>query len=402
MEKWECLFCEEPREVNLFWPFCPRCGQPLIVSFPSKKLSFNLSQLSALEKFQTFLPLPRLEKSLLLGEGNTPLLRLYRLERKIGLDFPVYGKNEMANPTHSFKDRGTAVVIQKAVSLRIKKIGTVSTGNMAASTAAYGAKARLNTFVLLKEDAALEKTISTGIYGAHLIQVKGDYGQLFEASYRAGKKLGIYFANSCDPYRLEGYKVVSFELYFQLKGKIPAYIFVPVSSGGHLLGLILGFLNLRKQNLIGRLPHFIGVQAAGCAPLVRAWEKGEEKVLPVKNPHTIAHAISNPSPPAGQLILKLLRKYKGEMLAVSDEEIMRAQAELASLEGLFCDPASATTWAGLKKWLSFTPARKIANAVLLLTGSGLKDLTPVKERGKISLIPATLPCLEEVLSSLAL
>ncbi|MCX7975058.1 MAG: threonine synthase [Candidatus Aminicenantes bacterium] len=402
MEKWSCLNCEMIYEPDIYFPFCRQCNSPLIVWSKKKGRRFDLSRPSCLEKFKSFLPLSRINKNLLLGEGNTPLIRLFRLEKKLEAPFPIYAKNEMANPTHSFKDRGTAVVIQKAVAGQIKKIGTVSTGNMAASTAAYGAKAGLKTFILLKEDASFEKTLSTGVYGAHLISVKGDYGGLFKQSYEIGKKIGIYFANSCDPYRLEGYKLTSFEIYFQLGQKAPEYLFVPVSSGGHLVGLLLGFLELKREGYIRQLPHFIGLQARGCSPIVEAWEKNLTDIIPVKNPQTLAHAISNPSPPAGRLVLKLLYQYGGQMIGVTDEEIMRAQAELASFEGLFCDPASATTLAGLKKWRRLNPEVKPREAVLVITGSGLKDLSPVKERGKISLIPVRLPCLEEALVSLAL
>lgn len=402
MEKWFCLYCQQFQEPDIHSPFCHGCGSPLVVWPQKVNRRFNLSRLASLEKFKSFLPLIHLDNKLMLGEGNTPLLRLFQIEKRLGATFPIYAKNEMVNPTHSFKDRGTAVVVQKAMALKIKKIGTVSTGNMAASTAAYGAKAGLKTFILLKEDASLEKTLSTGIYGAYLIRVKGNYGELFKESYRIGKKGGIYFANSCDPYRLEGYKITSFEIYFQLGKRAPDYIFVPVSSGGHLVGLILGFFDLQREGLIKRLPHFIGIQASGCSPIVQSWKKNLREIKPVEKPQTIAHAISNPSPPAGKLVLKLLRELDGEMLAVTDEDIMRAQSELASLEGLFCDPASATTLAGLKKWQRLNRSSKVREAILVLTGAGLKDLTPVKERGKISLLSVSLSGLEEALISLAL
>ncbi|MGQ9470372.1 MAG: threonine synthase [Candidatus Aminicenantales bacterium] len=401
MERWECLFCEQPRKENLFYPFCPECGQPLIV-FPRKRAPrFRPARFSSLSKFEDFLPLPGINEKTILGEGDTPLLRLNRLEKKLKLKFSLYAKNEMVNPTHSFKDRGTTVVMQKISFLGVNRLGTVSTGNMASSTAAYGSKAGIKTYVLLKEDAAREKIISTGIYGAHLFLVKGDYGQLFKESYRLGEKLGIYFANSCDPYRLAGYKLTSFEVYLQLGQQSPDYVFVPVSSAGHLTGLVLGFLDLKQAGFISRLPHFIGVQAKGCSPLAKAWSRQSDDFIREKHPQTLAHAISNPAPPAGRLALKMLRCYKGGLLAVTDNEIIKAQLELASTEGLFCDPASATTLAGLKKWLrlraSFSPVR----VVLILTGSGLKDMAPVMEKGMISLIPVSLSGLEEALTSLS-
>jgi len=262
MDRLECLFCARKYTLNVFEIYCPFCHEPMLVSSTPRKRSFALDRRLSLEKYQSFLPLAHVDETISLGEGDTPLVPLERVRRRHRLP-PVYAKNETVNPTQSFKDRGTAVAVQKAVSLGIKSIGTVSTGNMAGSTAAYGAKAGLKTVVLLKEDTPSDKIRSTGVYGPILLKVRGDYGELFAASLEIGRKQGIYFMNSIDPLRIEGYKVTGYEIFRQLGGRVPRYLFVPVSSGGHLIGLMRAFLELREEGLAAELPVLVGVQAKG-------------------------------------------------------------------------------------------------------------------------------------------
>ena len=292
------------------------------------------------------------------------------------------------------------MAIQKAVSLGFKRIGTVSTGNMAASTAAYGARAGLETFVLLKEGTAVTSLKAAGIHGPRLIAVEGDYGSLFRASLDIGKRLGISFMNSIDPYRMEGYKLAAFEIYLQMGRRSPRFLFVPVSSGGHLLGLMRAFDDLEREKLIATYPTFVGVQAQGCAPLATAFAAGLDKYERPTEVRTIAHAISNPTPPAGNAVLRLIRDRRGILLAVTDEEMLEAQRELAAAEGLFCQPESATTLAVLKKLVAAGRiAEKSGDAVLVLTGSGLK--TPhLLESVPVELHRIPLSGLESCLSRL--
>jgi threonine synthase len=373
MEHFECLFCRKKYPVDVFHPFCPSCSEPLLVARSRRPRAFHLEKELAIEKCLDFLPLPEIVPHLSLGEGQTPLIRLSRTMKKFGLP-PLYAKNETANPTASFKDRGTVVAVHKAISLGLKKIGTVSTGNMAGSTAAYAAKAGLRSFVFVKEDTSREKIFSAGIYGPVLFTVRGDYGRLFRQSFEIGKKFGIYFMNSVDPYRIEGYKLAGYETFFQLGSRPPRYIFVPVSAGGHLIGLLRAFQDLTSEGLIKKCPTFVGVQARGCSPLARAFRQKKATFSRFPNPKTIAHAISNPNPPAGNIVLKIVRENGGMILGVSDTEILIAQRWLAEQEGIFCDPASATTLAGLlqlSKRMSFGARDRI---VLVITGSGLKTL----------------------------
>ncbi len=398
MEYLECIFCKKTYPLDLFNTLCPDCREPLLFHLHEKKKNLSLNKPNPLEKFLDFLPLSKVQQSLLLGEGNTPLMRLNRLIKKYELP-SIFAKNESSNPTSSFKDRGTSVAVQKAVSSGIDKIGTVSTGNMASSTAAYGAKAGLRTFILVKEDVSYEKLVSAAVYNPVLIKVQGDYGDLFYKSLSLGKKYSIYFMNSIDPFRVEGYKTIGFEIFFQLKKQIPQYIFTPVSSGGNIIGLMKAFLDLKHQGFIQQLPTFIGVQAEGCAPIANAFALKKRKVQRIKQKETVAQAISNPNPPGGNIALKMICNNGGMIIDVSDKEILLAQKILAELEGIFCLPASATTLAGffkLSKRIKFDSKDRI---ILIITGSGLKGIKNF-DCSKMNIQNSTLLKLDETISSI--
>jgi len=397
-ESLECLFCQKKFPLDIFYPFCPECQEPLLCPIPQKKRIISPEKSSPLEKYLEFLPLSRVDPSLSLGEGNTPLIELGRLTKNFNLP-PVFAKNEAANPTLSFKDRGTAVAVQKAAAMGIRKIGTVSTGNMASSTAAYGAKAGLTTLVLLKEDTPMDKLLMSGIHSPVLIKVKGDYGELFTQSFSLGKKHKIYFMNSVDPFRIEGYKITGFEIFHQLKRQVPRYLFVPVSAGGHLTGLIRAFADLNQEGLIQNYPTIVGVQARGCSPIVQAFTAGNPQVNRIKKAKTIAHAISNPDPPGGNIALKLIREHNGMLIDVSDEDILESQRMLAEIEGIFCQPASATVLAGLIRLSREIKIEKEDPVVLVITGSGLKAMESV-EPSKMNVHHASLSDLERTIDSL--
>lgn len=374
MEHLECLFCQKTFPVNPFMTFCSECREPLLFPVSSSKKTIFFERSNSLNKFLDFLPLEHIDSNLCLSQGDTPLIPLNNLIKKFNLP-QTFVKNETLNPTGSFKDRGTVVAVQKAVELGIDKIGTVSTGNMASSTAAFGARAGLKTFILVKEDTSSEKIISTLVHGPHLIKVRGDYGELFFRSLDLGRKHQIYFMNSVDPFRIEGYKITGFEIYLEFELNPPQYIVVPVSAGGHITGLMKAFMELQKQGFIQTLPKFIGVQAEGCSPIAQAFMSKKSKVERIEKAQTIAHAISNPDPPGGNIVLKLLNKFGGQMITVNDRDILTAQKLLAESEGIFCQPASATTLAGLfkmKEQIAFSSDDQI---VLVITGTGLKSLS---------------------------
>ena len=373
MDSFECLFCQKSYPVDPFNTFCTVCQEPLIYPFISTKRTIDYKNSNSLQKFQKFLPLRNIDVNLCLSGGDTPLVPLVNLKNKFDLP-PTYVKNETLNPTGSFKDRGTVVAVQKALQLGLTRIGTVSTGNMASSTAAFGARAGLQTFVLVKEDTTSEKIVSTMIHNPFLLKVEGDYGELFFKSLELGAKHQIYFMNSVDPFRIEGYKIVGFEIYLEAGLRPPTYIFVPVSAGGHITGLMKAFIELKNMGYIEILPTFIGVQSEGCSPIAQAFESNRQTVNRIEKASTIAHAISNPDPPGGNIVLKLMKEFGGQMMTVTDSEILTAQKLLADSEGLFCQPASATTLAGLLKKKRQNTLNPEDSIILVLTGSGLKSL----------------------------
>jgi threonine synthase len=398
MEVFECQFCQKSYPVDPFHSLCPECQGPLLYKGPVKKKKFHFNRSHPLEVVLDFLPLDHVDHDLSLGEGNTPLIRLRNIERSLAMP-PLFAKNETVNPTLSFKDRGTAVAIQKAVALGVKKIGTVSTGNMAASTAAYGAKAGLGTLVLVKEDTPPEKLLSIGLHNAKVVKVKGDYGELFRKSLDLGPRVETYFMNSVDPFRIEGYKVTGFEIYSQLEQKIPDYIFVPVSAGGHLVGIIRAFRELKQEGFIQRYPHFVGIQAKGCSPIVQAFQAGQTKVNRIKKAKTIAHAISNPDPPAGNLLLHSIKETGGSLLSLPDEDILTAQRLLAELEGLYVQPASATTLGGLIEFAKQNKLEASSKTILILTGSGWRA-PKTSALSKSRILQSSLADLENIIKSI--
>jgi threonine synthase len=292
------------------------------------------------------------------------------------------------------------VAVQKAVALGLKRIGTVSTGNMAASTAAYGARAGLETYVLIKQGASVETIRAASVFRPRLIALRGDYGPVFRASLMIGRKLGITFMNSVDPYRVEGYKIIAFEIYLQLGRRAPRTVVVPLSSGGHLLGLMRGFADLEREGLIPASPQFVGVQVEHCAPLAKAFDKGLSKFEPLTAGPTIAHSIVNPMPPGGNAVLRLIRERAGFLVAVSDDKMIDAQNEMATEEGLFCQMESATVLAALKKGVSEGRIAGDGDVVLVMTGSGLKGLRHLRT-APVKVHRLTLEGLEAGLSRLA-
>ena len=376
-EHFECLACDKKFPVDVFKTFCPECKEPLLYHYPEKKRTIRKEKTHPLDVFVEFLPFENIDFSFLLGEGNSPLVKLRQISHDCHLPY-LYVKDESLNPTGSFKDRGTAIAIQKVVSLKIDKIGTVSTGNMATSTAAYGARASRKTFVFVKEDISEEKLLSCGVYGPIMIKVKGDYGELTYKSFELGRKHDIYFMNSVDPFRIEGYKVIGLEIFLQLGSQAPEYIFAPVSSGGHLIGLIKAYSELKVQGLIENMPVFIGVQAEGCSPIARAFRSEAPRVERIEKANTIAQAITNPDPPGGNMLLNLIREHNGSILAVSDTDILAAQKVLAEKEGIFCLPASATTLAGFLQMSRTHTFKHTDRIVLVVSGTGMKNLKVLK------------------------
>ena len=365
----QCIQCGKRYRLREPRLRCGGCGEPLEAVYGVLKPEIE-GQGSILRRFRAFYPFDEVPEDMSLGEGGTPLIQSSVVGEQLGLDC-LYFKDETQNPTWSFKDRGTFCGIQHAISLGYERIGTVSTGNMAASVAAYGARAGLATFILVSAGIPAEKIKPIAVYGPRLIRVEGGYHELYDESLRAGERYDIYFINSDAPFRVEGSKTTAFEICEQMHFQGPDYVIIPVSSGGNFRGVLKGFEEFKSAGLIDAVPKLIAVQAEGCAPIAEAFERGREKVERVRNPKTIAHAIENPYPPSGNQVLRKLRQNGGLALTVSDGEIIEAQCLLAK-EGIFGQPAACAPLAAAKRLIGNEYLKPEDSIVLLITGAGLK------------------------------
>jgi threonine synthase len=299
-----------------------------------------LSQ-TILERYAEFFPFDTIDSGLSLSEGFTPLVPSQTAASRLAVG-NIFFKNETENPTWSFKDRGTVVGVQHAVNCGFRRIGAVSSGNMAVSVAAYGARAGLSTFALVSASIPPEKLGPIAMYGATVIQVDGDYGDLYFRSLTLGQRHGIYFINSDVPLRVEGSKSIAFEICEQMNFHVPDFVVVPTSSGGNYRGILKGFEEFKRCGLITHVPTMV-----------------------------CAQAIENPFPPSGNQVLRKLRETDGIVAAVTDSEILWAQKMLAQ-EGIFGQPASAVPLAVVANLRTRGIIKEDHTVVCIVTGSGLK------------------------------
>ena len=367
-----CTGCGDAYAIDDVVIRCRQCGEPLDVQgyeSPSLRPGTWHGQ-TLIERYAEFLPVSDKYRSLSLREGFTPLLECPQLSSVAGCA-RVLLKNETVNPTWSFKDRGTLVAMCDAISRGYDHVGVVSTGNMAASVAAYGARAGVRVLVLVSEGMPAEKYVPIGVHGATVVRVSGDYAAIYERTVSTGAER-IRFLNSDVPMRVEGSKTIAYEICEQTGYEPPQWVVVPTSSGGNLRGIAKGFDEMKSAGLISRVPRIVCVQAAGCAPIVEAWDRGEETVAPVPHPRTVAHAIENPNPPSGNAVLRRLRERGGLCVAVEDALILEAQQLMASC-GVFGQPAAAVALAGVMVLADKEHFAPTDSVVCIATGSGLKS-----------------------------
>jgi threonine synthase len=316
-----------------------------------------------IKNYSNFLPVTKNTPALSLHEGNTPLLFAPRLSERLGVE--LYFKYEGLNPTGSFKDRGMVMAVAKAMEEGSRTIMCASTGNTSASAAAYAARANLQCFVLIPDgNIALGKLAQAMIYGAKIIAIKGNFDEALSIVKEITSKQPITLVNSVNPYRLEGQKTAAFEICDELQ-ESPDIIAIPVGNAGNISAYWKGFVEYQQSGRIKSLPQMYGFQAAGAAPIVR----GEV----VNNPETIATAIRIGNPASWDKATHAIQSSKGLIDEVTDEEILEAYHTLASTEGIFAEPASAASLAGimkLRKQEKLQPGKKV---VCVLTGNGLKD-----------------------------
>lgn len=300
-----------------------------------------------------------------LNEGNTPLVRAVNLGAKTGLSIELYFKYEGANPTGSFKDRGMTMALSKAMEEGAKAVMCASTGNTSASAAAYAARAGVKAIVLIPEGKiAMGKLSQAMAHGAHVMQVEGNFDDALAIVKLVVKTYPITLVNSINPFRLEGQKTGAFEICDQL-GDAPAYHVLPVGNAGNITAYWLGYKEYREAGRSSSLPKMIGFQAAGAAPIVLGRR--------VEKPETVATAIRIGNPASWEAAVAARDESGGLIDSVTDEEILHAYRLIASTEGVFCEPASAASLAGVLKLHGkgfFSAGDRV---VCTLTGHGLKD-----------------------------
>jgi len=331
-----------------------------------------------LERYRRLLAQPREPFPITLGEGSTPLIRTRRLGAEIGLE-ELYLKYEGTNPTGSFKDRGMVLAVNRAASSGARAVVCASTGNTAASAAAYAAAAGLPCFVVLPAGkVARGKLAQALVAGARLVMVDGNFDEALTAVRRLGEEGVAAVVNSVNPDRLDGQQTAAWEVCDAL-GRPPDALALPVGNAGNITAYWRGFTRYAGEGLIESRPRMLGFQADGAAPIVR----GE----PVAEPETIATAIriGNPASWAGATAAR--DDSGGSIESVSDDEILAAQRDVAHLEGIFCEPASAAGVAGVRKLASGGRLHRSETVVCVLTGHGLKDPDAVQaEEGSLAAV----------------
>ncbi len=318
-----------------------------------------------IERYREFLPVSEKTPVVTLHEGNTPLILANRLAKSLGPHLTIYLKCEGFNPTGSFKDRGMTVAISKALEEGARAVICASTGNTSASAAAYAARAGIQAFVMIPKGAvAIGKLSQAAIHGARVLSVDGNFDQALAMVTEIASSRPITLVNSINPFRLEGQKTAAFEVVDQL-GRAPDYHLIPVGNAGNITAYWRGYREYHQAGKAKERPRMVGFEAAGAAPIY------ENRVIP--EPKTVATAIRIGNPANWGLAVEAVKDSGGFIEVVTDEEILKAYRLLAREEGIFMEPASAASVAGLVKMVqqgSFEPGSTL---VLTLTGHGLKD-----------------------------
>jgi threonine synthase len=318
-----------------------------------------------IEEYREFLPVSERTPLVTLREGNTPLIKATNLQKRTGMDLDLHLKFDGMNPTGSFKDRGMTMAISKAAEAGSRAVICASTGNTSASAAAYAARAGMKAIVIIPEGKiAMGKLAQALIHGARVLQIEGNFDDSLKIVRALSEKYPVTLVNSVNPFRLEGQKSASFEICDHL-GNAPDFHALPVGNAGNITAYWKGYREYQEKNRITKLPKMLGFQAAGAAPIVLGH--------PVEKPETVATAIRIGRPASWQGAVEARDASGGRIDAVTDEEILNAYGLIASSEGIFCEPASAASVAGVIKLYREGYLRPGSKVVCTLTGNGLKD-----------------------------
>ena len=317
-----------------------------------------------LREYREYLPITDKTPLITLHEGNTPLIKAEKIGKELG-GIELYFKYDGLNPTGSFKDRGMVMAVAKALEDGSKAIMCASTGNTSASAAAYAARSGIQCIVVIPDgNIALGKLAQALMYGAKVIAIKGNFDEALKAVVDITNKYPITLVNSINPFRLQGQKTSAFEICDTL-GKAPDYLAIPVGNAGNISAYWMGFKEYKENGKVSNLPKMIGFEAEGSAAIV------QNRVI--ENPQTLATAIKIGNPASWKLAVNAANESNGFIDSVTDDEILEAYKMLTREEGIFAEPASAASLAGVIKTYKACKLKKGDVVVSVLTGNGLKD-----------------------------
>jgi len=341
--------------------------------------------LGLLDYYKEYLPVTEKTPKLTLHEGNTPLIHFPSISEQLGIE--LYGKVEGFNPTGSFKDRGMVMAVAKAIEEGSKSVICASTGNTSASAAAYAARAGLNTIIVIpKGKVALGKLAQAVMYGAHIVEIDGNFDEALKMVQKISETEPVTLVNSVNPYRLEGQKTSAFEI-CDVLGESPDILAIPVGNAGNISAYWKGFKEYNDKKQMG-LPKMFGFEAEGAAAI------NQNKII--ENPDTIATAIRIGNPASWKLATNARDESGGMIGSVTDEEILHAFKLISSTEGVFAEPGSSASIAGLIQQCEQGNVPKGSKVVAVLTGNGLKDPQTAVEQ--VDVDPVSLPNDEKIVT----
>jgi threonine synthase len=377
----ECSFCHREYEARRLHNVCAECGKPLLVRYDLKRISKFLTRQalyarrSDLWRYREMLPVRREDNIVTLGEGWTPLIHAKRLGAALGVS-GLFVKDESLNPTQSFKARGMSVAVSMAKELGAKKLAAPSAGNAAGALAAYCAHAGLSAYLFMPRDTPRANVIESEVAGAHVTLMDGLITDCAAEVARRKESEGWFEVSTLkEPYRLEGKKTLGYEIAEQSAWTLPDVIVYPTGGGTGLVGMWKAFDELQQLGWISeQRPRMISVQAAGCAPIVRAFEAGARFAEEFEGAATVASGLRVPKAIGDFLILDAIRESGGTAIAVTDEELIEGARELARTEGIFAAPEGGACVPALRKLLARGDVKPDERVVLFNTGSGIKYL----------------------------
>jgi threonine synthase len=385
----ECSFCQREYEARRLHNVCTECGKPLLVRYDLKRIAKFLTRQSLFARrsdiwrYRELLPVRREDNIVTLGEGWTPLLHAVSLGESLGLR-ELYVKDESLNPTQSFKARGMSVAVSMAKEFGVKKLAAPSAGNAAGALAAYCAHARIGAYLFMPRDTPRANIIECEVAGAHVTLMDGLITDCGAEVARRKESEGWFDVSTLkEPYRVEGKKTLGYEIAEQLAWTLPDVIIYPTGGGTGLVGMWKAFDELQQLGWIGdKRPRMITVQAAGCAPIVRAFEAGDRFAEEVQNAATIASGLRVPKAIGDFLILDAIRESGGTAITVTDEELIEGAKELARTEGIFAAPEGGACVPALRKLLARGDVKPDEKVILFNTGSGIKYLDMFESKSK--------------------